>query len=414
MKFSIRVLPMLLGLWLTTSTGFAATCFCKVTADGQEMQRYTDGGYTQPFGNNKCEKRCGGIWDGLPNADLIQWAQEKKLCGRQVDIKMESAVGTGNYREVRAGKFEIPACESAVEPAASWFRYAAKFACGVIPAPSKAGDLLVPGRFLTTINVHNPHEGDVTIRKRFSFGLGFEQQGPLSQGFSTTLGSARTIDIQCADILNHSNNPQANTGYALIESPVELDVVSLYSAANATSEVSTVHSERVPAREIAAPTFTPCPDGNTGVNASTGTATWTVQPSGGTQVTASTIPAANRPSSWGNVAGATWIGTPPGIASSFTYQTCFCRCRESATSIQLQGLADNSVAVSLNANNIYAFGHFAGNPPLSTVNNPSFFVPGLNCLRATVTNQAGTPTGLNLMAMITGATPTNANGTCPF
>lgn len=72
------------------------------------------------------------------------------------------------------------------------------------------------------------------------------------------------------------------------------------------------------------------------------------------------------------------------------------------------------MAVSLNANNIYAFGHFAGNPPLSTVNNPSFFVPGLNCLRATVTNQAGTPTGLNLMAMITGATPTNANGTCPF
>ena len=370
--------------------------------------------YSQAFGKNKCDAHCGGIWDGTSNTDLIKWAQDKALCNRTVNIKMESAVGTATYRTVREASFQIPQC--IVGPKEKpWFRYAAKFACGLLDIPHNPNELLISGRYFTTINVHNPQEVPVSIRKRFSFGLGFERVGPLSDGFSTELGPARTLDIQCADIMNHSRNPTANTGFALIESPVELDVVSLYSAGPSTGQVSTLHSERVPARQIPGPSFTPCTDNAFGVDLSTGTGTWTVTPPTGTAVVASTVIPSTA---WGMVTGAAWIGLSPVAqpGGNFVFETCFCRCQTSLTSIELQGLADNLGSITLNGAPVYTTLGFGPAPPspVTTVTNQALFLVGRNCLVATVRNisSGSNPMGLALRALVTGGQSTNANGRC--
>jgi hypothetical protein len=136
------------------------------------------------------------------------------------------------------------------------FQYAAKFMCGKPESP-----VVAPGTYYTAINVHNPGERAVGIRKKFAVALPGERPGPVSRFFDAKLGPDEAFEIDCPDILKHT---RARTGFlkgfAVIESDTELDVVAVYTAAGATRQVQTLEIERVPARRRgAADRFDPVP-----------------------------------------------------------------------------------------------------------------------------------------------------------
>jgi hypothetical protein len=139
------------------------------------------------------------------------------------------------------------------------FQYAVKFVCG-----KSAGTVVAPGTYFTAINVHNPGDKTVTFRKKFAVALPGEKGGPISKFFDAKLRSDEAFEIDCPDI---SRLTQARAdflkGFAVIETPQELDIVAVYTAAGSTGQVETMEIERVPPRREAAegkPDLVPVPD----------------------------------------------------------------------------------------------------------------------------------------------------------
>jgi hypothetical protein len=139
------------------------------------------------------------------------------------------------------------------------FQYAAKFVCGRAESP-----MVAPGTYYTAINVHNPSERAVVLRKKIAVALPGERPGPVSRFFDAKLGPDEAFEIDCPDILKHARARSGFLkGFAVIESDTELDVVAVYTAAGATRQVETLDIERVPARRRTAadrPDLVPVPD----------------------------------------------------------------------------------------------------------------------------------------------------------
>lgn len=115
MRLTIRSLFFLLPILqiAAPSASHAATCFCKVTANGQEVAKPSKGGFIQLFQKEACRNYCRGTWDSKSSADLSSWAELASQCGG-VELKMEAAIGTAEYKEVRKTTVEIscapPSC----------------------------------------------------------------------------------------------------------------------------------------------------------------------------------------------------------------------------------------------------------------------------------------------------------------
>jgi hypothetical protein len=127
------------------------------------------------------------------------------------------------------------------------FQYAVKFVIG-----QSSGDILARGQYFTAINVHNPTQQPVTFRKKFVVALPGEKAGPVSQFVSAMLKADEALEIDTKDIATQVNPTGAGgffKGFVVIESPVELDVVGVYTAAGSTGQVETMHMERVPPRK---------------------------------------------------------------------------------------------------------------------------------------------------------------------
>jgi hypothetical protein len=58
------------------------------------------------------------------------------------------------------------------------FQYAVKVVCG-----KSDGKVVIPGKYLTAINVHNPTETAIGFRKKFAVALPSEKPGPVSEFF---------------------------------------------------------------------------------------------------------------------------------------------------------------------------------------------------------------------------------------
>lgn len=127
------------------------------------------------------------------------------------------------------------------------FQYAVKFVCG-----KSDGLILAPGQYFTAINVHNPNESTAVFRKKFAIALPGERPGRVSPFFDAKLGPYEAFEIDCIDIHRHTDTGRGEfvKGFAVIESPVELDIVAVYTAADRTKFVQTLHTERVPARRM--------------------------------------------------------------------------------------------------------------------------------------------------------------------
>jgi hypothetical protein len=126
------------------------------------------------------------------------------------------------------------------------YQYAVKFVCG-----KSRGEVMARGRYYTAINVHNPTYGAVTFKKKFAVAKPGETAGPVSDFFSTSLGPDEAFEIDCPDILQHTNcAARFLKGFAVIISPVELDVVAVYTAEGRDKRVETLHMERVRPRKM--------------------------------------------------------------------------------------------------------------------------------------------------------------------
>ena len=122
-------------------------------------------------------------------------------------------------------------------------QYAVKFICGKPNAP-----VVAPGVYFTAINVHNPGDKAVAFRKKIAVALPGEKVGKVSKFFAAKLGPDEVMEIDCPDILKHAEARGFLKGFVVIETPSDLDVVAVYTAAGATGQVETLFIERVAAR----------------------------------------------------------------------------------------------------------------------------------------------------------------------
>jgi hypothetical protein len=133
------------------------------------------------------------------------------------------------------------------------FQYATKFLCG----PSH-GREVVPGLYLTAINIHNPNEVPVEFRWKVAIALPLGQSGTITKLTDPRLiQEDGAVEIDCEqirDLITSEQPPDAPPlspflkGFVVIESACELDVVAVYTAMGNTQQVETLHTERVPAR----------------------------------------------------------------------------------------------------------------------------------------------------------------------
>jgi CARDB len=137
------------------------------------------------------------------------------------------------------------------------FQYSAKFVCGTPRAEE-----LAPGRYFTAVNIHNPTSRDVSLRMKIAL-AGGEQPGPVSESVDLRLGSDEALEINCPDIRAHCGvDDDFVKGFVIIDSDIELDVVTVFTAAAIDGEVETLHTERLPPRRAKSglPDLVPVPD----------------------------------------------------------------------------------------------------------------------------------------------------------
>jgi len=142
------------------------------------------------------------------------------------------------------------------------FQYAAKFLCGL-----SDGREVVPGFYLTAINIHNPNEVIVRFRWKVAVALPIGQSGTITQLVDARLVADGAVEIDCEqlrEIVTAARPPEDPPppflkGFVVLEAECELDVVAVYTAMGDSQTIESLHTERVPARrrEVCGPAGVP-------------------------------------------------------------------------------------------------------------------------------------------------------------
>jgi hypothetical protein len=143
------------------------------------------------------------------------------------------------------------------------FQYAVKFLCG---SASESGDLqqVTKGVFFTLINVHNPSLRRVTfswkvvVETRLAILLDPPQ---ISSFRSVSVNSNSAVKMDASDLFSVATGSGAVIvggsplvmGYAVIVSPVELDVTVLYTARPQQGDVTSIDVETIHPRTMTVP-----------------------------------------------------------------------------------------------------------------------------------------------------------------
>jgi hypothetical protein len=108
------------------------------------------------------------------------------------------------------------------------FQYSVKFVCG-----EAEGERFARGRYRTAINVHNPMREDET-RFRWKVAPAFPAEPTDPSDFDAFgLGPDEALEIDCRqirDLADLGGPGDLLTGFVVIETDIELDVVAVYSA----------------------------------------------------------------------------------------------------------------------------------------------------------------------------------------
>lgn len=177
-------------------------------------------------------------------------AREKS---RQAELAFKAELASlGTYSEKgRARRQEFP------------FQYAVKLVCG---NSQERG--VVPGRYRTAINLHNPNEEPAEFAWKVARAVA-EQPGGVSDFLEPDfqLEPDQALEIDCQRIYQRFDEIEEREffkGFVVIETNVELDVVAVYSAGE--DIVETLDVERVEPRDLRGdeddgrPDLVPVPD----------------------------------------------------------------------------------------------------------------------------------------------------------
>jgi hypothetical protein len=114
------------------------------------------------------------------------------------------------------------------------YQYAAKFICGKQQNAAGISGPVVPGIYMTAINIHNPQIANVTLKKKVVLALSEDViPRPPSQKLSYRIQPDYAFEIDCQDIAKIGGiSLPFFKGFVVIESPKQLDVVGVYTSAN--------------------------------------------------------------------------------------------------------------------------------------------------------------------------------------
>ncbi len=130
--------------------------------------------------------------------------------------------------------------------------YAVKFVCGTNARPFNPA--AAAGVYFTAINIHNPADAAVPLVHKVALAEAGRPSRPTAITSPFRLAYDEAVDIDCAQIARLlaaagiAHGPFF-TGFYVIQSQTEFDVVAVYTAAaSRTGPVTTIHTERVPVR----------------------------------------------------------------------------------------------------------------------------------------------------------------------
>jgi hypothetical protein len=136
------------------------------------------------------------------------------------------------------------------------FQYAAKVICGNVQEPGS----VVPGIYRTEVNVHNPNQREVFLRKKLAVAIPPGQQlpGELHTIAEHGLKAGLALAVDCEHlwrILTPPPPPPPPTpffvGFLIIESTESLDVTAVYTTAGIRGSAPGIAVEQIKERRIA-------------------------------------------------------------------------------------------------------------------------------------------------------------------
>jgi len=127
------------------------------------------------------------------------------------------------------------------------FQYAVKFICtSNIPGTSQTTDAFVPGSYQTAVNIHNPQNILVKLRKKIASPIA------ISSYFEGSLKPDAVERVTCSQIRDFGLLIiHGFEGFLVIESTHSLDVTAVYTAGgNNQGQVSSMDVEQIKERKL--------------------------------------------------------------------------------------------------------------------------------------------------------------------
>jgi hypothetical protein len=124
------------------------------------------------------------------------------------------------------------------------YQYAAKFLCTAnIPGTSQTTSSLLPGVYVTVVNIHNSASRTARIRKK----LAITTPPEISKFITDQLASDEAVKVDCEQVTHDYGIVFIHgvEGFLVIESTESLDVIAVYTAGHRGGEVESLAVERV-------------------------------------------------------------------------------------------------------------------------------------------------------------------------
>lgn len=138
------------------------------------------------------------------------------------------------------------------------YQYATKVACSLM-LPHQDGTL-AKGTYRTTVNIHNPTNKKITIAAKVALATQFgSEPGPfdVTPFKGATIQPDGAVGVNCFDIAGYFcpiNGVCVDfaflEGFLVVKSPVQLDVVGVYTARHTDGEVESIDVETVQPQKI--------------------------------------------------------------------------------------------------------------------------------------------------------------------
>jgi hypothetical protein len=130
------------------------------------------------------------------------------------------------------------------------FEYAVKFLCTTeLAGTSETSPSVLPGAYETAVNIHNPSDRTVALRKKIAVAVppGGQEPGVVSDFVTDTLDADETLSVACAQITHDFGFDFVHgaEGFLVIRSMRRLDVTAVYTAGKAAGEVESLAVERI-------------------------------------------------------------------------------------------------------------------------------------------------------------------------